>query len=49
MIIATELYGMIDCLMPAPYYVMPLFLLLIVADRTKAEFQKAIPPLKNLR
>ena len=49
MIIATELYGMIDCLMPAPYYVMPLFLLLIVADRTKAEFQKTIPPLKNLR
>lgn len=49
MMVATELYGMIDCLMPAPYYVMPLFLLLIAADKTKDENKERIPRLKDLK
>ena len=42
-VISTELYGLIDCLMPAPYYVFPLFLLLIGADRVHYENERPLP------
>lgn len=49
MIIATELYGLIDCLMPAPYYLMPLLLLLISADRIKDDNKEKIPLRSQLK
>ena len=41
-VIGTELYGLIDCLMPAPYYVLPLFLLILSADRVNLQNERRL-------
>lgn len=47
-LIGTELYGLIDCLMPAPYYVLPLFLLILSADRVNLQNERKLP-FKNIQ
>ena len=48
-LIGTELYGLIDCLMPAPYYVFPLLLLIFSADRVNLQNEKKLPLKKTFR
>lgn len=46
MFLCTEAYGMIDCLMPAPYYVMPLISLLILLDVNPQNHSEKLPVAK---
>lgn len=46
MFLLTEAYGMIDCLMPAPYYIMPLISLLILLDVNPQRHSEALPVAK---
>ncbi len=47
MFIGTEIYGLIDCLMPSPYYVIPLLTLMITLDVIPKKEQNALPLDKN--